>query len=169
MLESFFLHVIMADDDVYEVFDCRTVAVWPTLRSCTCRKWNVICISCRHACAIIRFMQHSVMNYLDHMKVEIFKRTYAPKLYPIPDFDKPNVSFSNIQSTLVCLCPFFWHYVHISGYLSTFMNICPNLGVYIHISDYMSILWSICTNYYPIFILWYSLMSRTSIQRILYK
>ena len=74
MSESVSLHVIMAADNMYEVFDWRTIAVRPTLRSCTCREWNVTRIPCRDACVVIQFIQHSVLNYLDdHMKVETYE------------------------------------------------------------------------------------------------
>ena len=33
--------------------------------------------------------------------------TYTPMPYPIPNFDKPSVSFSNILATLVCFYPLF--------------------------------------------------------------
>ena len=113
MSESFSLHVITGGDNVYEVFDWRTVAVRPTLRSCSCRKWNITRIPCSHTCAVIRFIQHNVMNYLDgHMKMETFKRTCAP-LYPILDFDKLKVSSSGIF-------PHIRVYVHISGF-------CPSI------------------------------------------
>jgi len=59
-------------------------------------------------------------------------------VHPIPNLDKPNVSFTNILSTLVWFCPLFWHCVHIFRYMSTFWNIYPPLGIYVHISEYMS-------------------------------
>jgi len=52
MSESFTLHVIIAGDDVYKVFDWRLVAIRPTPHSCSCREWNVTCILCKHACVI---------------------------------------------------------------------------------------------------------------------
>jgi len=46
--ESFTFHIVMASDDIYEVFDWCTIAVQPTLRSCTYHEWNVTHVSCRH-------------------------------------------------------------------------------------------------------------------------
>ena len=52
-------------------------------------------ISCKHACAVVCFMQQSIANYVDyHMTVESFKLNYEPTLYPIRDFDKPKVYLS---------------------------------------------------------------------------
>ena len=87
------------------------------------------------------------------MKVDTFKRTYAIMLYPILDLDKPNVSFSNILSTLVDfvhyfdiastfsgLCPPFQIYVQISEYMSTFQSTYRHFQVHVHIYENMSIL-----------------------------
>ena len=117
MSASFSLLVKQAVEDVYEVFDWCTVAVCPSLWSCTYGAWNVTRFPCKYACAIIRFMQWSILNYVDyHMMVETFKVTYAPTLYPIRDYDKPKVrfcppclksvsTFSHILSTITVLCP----------------------------------------------------------------
>jgi len=161
-------HVVMVGDDVYEVFDWRTVAVWPTLHSCTCREWNVTHSPCRHACVVIRFMQHSVVNYLDHHTTEAFKRTYAPTLYLVTDLDKPNVWFSKIMSaffvylcTFVQLCPPFGISVHFCIILSTFWYFCPHIsifvifvqfsppfGIYVHLLVFMSTFWYLCLHVY---------------------
>ena len=55
--------------------------------TCTMR-----CISCKHTCAVITYMQHTPENYCDwFMTIQAFKVSYTLALYPIPDFDKSEV------------------------------------------------------------------------------
>jgi len=65
MSASFFLLVKQTGVEVYEVFNWRIVTIRPSLWSCTCREWNVTRIPCKHACAVFRFMQQSIDNYID--------------------------------------------------------------------------------------------------------
>ena len=57
MSASFSLLIKQAVVDVYDVFDWHTIAVCPSIWSCTCREWNVTHIPCKHACVVIWFMQ----------------------------------------------------------------------------------------------------------------
>jgi len=55
-------------------------------------------------------MQQSIGNYVNYrMTVEAFKLTYAPTLYPIPDYDKPEVRFCPVYlkvcPSLHTICP----------------------------------------------------------------
>jgi len=92
MAEAFFLLVKMASDDIYEIFDWRTVAIRPTFRSCTFREWNVTRIPCKRICAVIHFMQQSIVNFVYYrMMVDAFNLSYAPTLDPAADYDKSKV------------------------------------------------------------------------------
>ena len=131
--EFFSLHVIMEADDVHEIFDWCTVVVRPIPRSYTYQEWNVTSIPCKHACTVIPFMQHNVVNYLDdHMKVETFKRTYVPTL-SYYWFGQAKSIILQYSVHLSMFHPLFWHYVHIFGYMSTFWNICPHFGHIIYV------------------------------------
>ena len=61
-------------------------------------------------------------------------------------------------NTFPSICPHFGIYVQILKYMSTFPSICRRFQVNVHIFEDMSFF----SHYYPMFVLWYWLMSRTS-------
>ena len=88
--ESRSLRVGRSSEDTYEVIDNHSTAVSLRDRKCSCRKWEVHGLPCKHACAAIMQTNTSVHSYVDdYFTVEAYRRSYAESIYPIPDSDKP--------------------------------------------------------------------------------
>ena len=76
-------------EDIVEVESNKTCRVDLKNRTCSCRSWDITRIPCKHACATITWMGREIYQYCDwYMTVVAFRASYAPIIYPIPDYEK---------------------------------------------------------------------------------
>ncbi|XP_020254373.1 uncharacterized protein LOC109831464 [Asparagus officinalis] len=76
-------------EDIVEVESNKTCRVDLKNRTCSCRSWDITRIPCKHACAAITWMGREIYQYCDwYMTVVAFRASYAPIIYPIPDYEK---------------------------------------------------------------------------------
>ncbi|XP_039146825.1 uncharacterized protein LOC120284076 [Dioscorea cayenensis subsp. rotundata] len=88
---SRFSRVGRSSDDTYEVVDEHNNAVNLRLRKCSCRRWDVHGLTCKHTTAVIMQTDTNVHCYVDqYFTAESYCRTYAEPIYLIPDSDKPS-------------------------------------------------------------------------------
>jgi hypothetical protein len=74
-----------AEDGLFEVV-CKNkqFVVDLTHKTCGCREWDMIGIPCPHAISAILFNSTNPADYLhDYFSVEMYKRAYAPMIFPI--------------------------------------------------------------------------------------
>ncbi|XP_039119170.1 uncharacterized protein LOC120255401 [Dioscorea cayenensis subsp. rotundata] len=77
-------------DDTYEVIDNNNNAVSLQSHSCSCRRWEIHGLPCKHACVAIMQTDTNVHSYVaDYFTVEWYHRAYANPISPVPDSDKP--------------------------------------------------------------------------------
>ncbi|XP_039118100.1 uncharacterized protein LOC120254012 [Dioscorea cayenensis subsp. rotundata] len=88
---SQFSRVGRSSDDNYEVVDEHNNAVNLRLRKCSCRRWDIHGLPCKHATAMIMQTDTNVHYYVDqYFTAESYHRAYAEPIYPIPDSEKPS-------------------------------------------------------------------------------
>lgn len=76
----------------YEAHDAPSVQVDLKEKTCTCHAWQVIGLLCRHAVTTIWFRKRNLYIIIDdYLKCETFKKCYVCLVYPISNFDKPEV------------------------------------------------------------------------------
>ncbi|XP_039137426.1 uncharacterized protein LOC120274955 [Dioscorea cayenensis subsp. rotundata] len=84
-----FSRVGPSSDDTYEVVDEHNNAANLRLRKCSCRRWDIHGLPCKHATAAIMQTDTNVHYYVDqYFTAESYRRAYAEPIYPIPDSDK---------------------------------------------------------------------------------
>ncbi|XP_020270877.1 uncharacterized protein LOC109846064 [Asparagus officinalis] len=92
------LEVSHSTAEIFEVSSTKSVQVDLEHKSCTCRAWDILRIPCKHACAAINFMHRDVYQFCDwFMTTEAFRRSYEPILFPVPNYDKPDVTDETIS------------------------------------------------------------------------
>ncbi|KAL0437231.1 UNVERIFIED_CONTAM: hypothetical protein Sradi_0431000 [Sesamum radiatum] len=77
---------IKADDQHYQVscFDGSQHVVDLGIKSCSCRKWQLSGIPCKHACCAIYHQKHYPVDYVaECYSVETYKNVYAPAILPM--------------------------------------------------------------------------------------
>ncbi|KAL2251025.1 UNVERIFIED_CONTAM: hypothetical protein Sindi_2224800 [Sesamum indicum] len=77
---------IKADDQHYQVscFDGSQHAVDLGSRSCSCRRWQLSGIPCKHGCCAIYFQKLDPVDYVNECySVETYKKVYAPAILPM--------------------------------------------------------------------------------------
>ena len=88
--ESRNLHVGRCVDDRYEVIDQCSNSVDLSGKTCSCRRWQVYDIPCKHACAAIMQTDTNVHRFIScYFTVDNYKLAYSEAIFPIPDHDKP--------------------------------------------------------------------------------
>ncbi|XP_039126995.1 uncharacterized protein LOC120263173 [Dioscorea cayenensis subsp. rotundata] len=88
---SRFSRVDRSSDDTYEVVDEHNNVVNLRLRKCSCRRWDVHGLPCKHETATIMQTDTNVHCYVNqYFTTESYHRAYAEPIYPIPDSDKPS-------------------------------------------------------------------------------
>ncbi|XP_020258530.1 uncharacterized protein LOC109834927 [Asparagus officinalis] len=76
-------------EDIVEVESNKTCRVDLKNRTCSCRSWDITRIPCKHTYAAISWMGREIYQYCDwYMTVDAFRESYAPIIYPIPDYEK---------------------------------------------------------------------------------
>ncbi|XP_039141173.1 uncharacterized protein LOC120278445 [Dioscorea cayenensis subsp. rotundata] len=89
--ESRFLRVGLSTDETYEVIDNNNNAVSLQSRSCSCRRWEVHGLPCKHACVAIMQTDTNIHFYVaDYFTMEWYRRTYVNPISPVPGSDKPS-------------------------------------------------------------------------------
>ncbi|XP_039140545.1 uncharacterized protein LOC120277771 [Dioscorea cayenensis subsp. rotundata] len=89
--DSRFLWVGRSMTNTYEILDNDINAVSLRNQKCSCKKWEVHGLSCKHACAAIMQTDMNMHSYVaDYFTVEWYRRAYAEPIHPIPDTDKPS-------------------------------------------------------------------------------
>ena len=71
--------------DNYEVLDENHNAISLCMRKCSCRRWEVYGLPCKHASATIIQTDANVHRYIDqHFTVNSYQYVYIELIYPIP-------------------------------------------------------------------------------------
>ncbi|XP_020253522.1 uncharacterized protein LOC109830621 [Asparagus officinalis] len=92
------LEVSHSTAEIFEVSSQKSVQVDLDHKTCTCRAWDILRIPCKHACAAINFMHRDVYQFCDwFMTTEAFKKSYEPILFPVPNYDKPDVTDETVS------------------------------------------------------------------------
>ncbi|XP_039114636.1 uncharacterized protein LOC120249979 [Dioscorea cayenensis subsp. rotundata] len=89
--ESRNLLVGRSDGDHFEVVDQKNYCISLNARTCSCRRWQVYGIPCKHACAAILQTDTNIHRYIvDYFTVDSYRQAYAEAIFPVPDNDKPD-------------------------------------------------------------------------------
>ncbi|KAJ0969630.1 hypothetical protein J5N97_022507 [Dioscorea zingiberensis] len=84
------LDVICTTGSVFEVRDDSINVVNIETWECTCRRWQINCLPCIHALAVIEQSNGCVYDYSSkYFTTEFFRSTYSLSINPIPDAGKP--------------------------------------------------------------------------------
>jgi len=86
-LEARDVTVVVASGVLFEVFELeKRFVVDVEKRTCTCGKWQIEKLPCKHGCACIETLHQNVYDYCDpHFRVDAYRQTYSGVLYPIPN------------------------------------------------------------------------------------
>lgn len=88
--ESRCLLIGCSDGEQFEVVDHQSNSVNLCARTCSCRRWQVYGIPCKHACAAIMQTDTNVHRFIEpYYTVKSYKLTYKESIFPVPDHDKP--------------------------------------------------------------------------------
>ena len=88
--DSHSLWISWFNGDNYEVLDKNHNAISLRMRKCSCYRWEVYALPCKHAWVAIMQTNANVHRYVDeHFTVDSYRYTYPEPIYPIPDYDKP--------------------------------------------------------------------------------
>ncbi|XP_039138747.1 uncharacterized protein LOC120276076 [Dioscorea cayenensis subsp. rotundata] len=89
--ESRNLLVGHSDGDHFEVVDQKNYCISLNARTCSCHRWQVYGIPCKHACAAILQADTNIHRYIDdYFTVDSYQQAYAEAIFPVPDNDKPD-------------------------------------------------------------------------------
>ncbi|XP_039145538.1 uncharacterized protein LOC120282753 [Dioscorea cayenensis subsp. rotundata] len=77
--------------DYFEVVEQKNYCTSLNARTCSCRRWQVYGIPCKHACAVILQTDTNIHRYVDdYFTVDAYRQAYAEAIFPVPDVDKPD-------------------------------------------------------------------------------
>ncbi|XP_039118422.1 uncharacterized protein LOC120254384 [Dioscorea cayenensis subsp. rotundata] len=89
--ESRNLLVGRSDGDHFEVVDQKNYCISLNSRTCSCRRWQVYGITCKHTCAAILQIDTNIHRYVDdYFTVDSYRQAYAEAIFLVPDNDKPD-------------------------------------------------------------------------------
>ncbi|XP_039141186.1 uncharacterized protein LOC120278458 [Dioscorea cayenensis subsp. rotundata] len=89
--ESCNLLVGRSDGDHFEVVDQKNYCINLNAWTCSCRRWQVYGIPCKHACAAILQTDTNIHRYVDdYFIVDSYRQAYTEAIFPVPDNDKPD-------------------------------------------------------------------------------
>ncbi|XP_039118051.1 uncharacterized protein LOC120253919 [Dioscorea cayenensis subsp. rotundata] len=89
--ESRNLLVFRSDGDHFEVVDQKNYCTSLNARTCSCHRWKVYAIPCKHACAAILQTNTNIHRYVDdYFTVDFYRQAYAEAIFSVPDNDKPD-------------------------------------------------------------------------------
>lgn len=78
----------IADVGLWQVTNARgdaTYAVNLVDKTCGCRKWDVTCLPCSHACSAIIKSKQRPESFVSHFfRKEMYVRAFKPIIYPVP-------------------------------------------------------------------------------------
>ncbi|XP_039134262.1 uncharacterized protein LOC120271654 [Dioscorea cayenensis subsp. rotundata] len=87
--ESKALVVGCSDGEHFEVIDNQSNYVNLHERECSCRRWQVYGLPCKHVCAAIMLTDTNVHRFIErYHTVNLFQEAYGNQIFPIPDHDK---------------------------------------------------------------------------------
>ncbi|XP_039134530.1 uncharacterized protein LOC120271908 [Dioscorea cayenensis subsp. rotundata] len=88
--ESRCLLIGCSDGEQFEVVDHQSNSINLCARTCSCRRWQVYGIPCKHACAAIMQIDTNIHRFIKpYYTVKSYKLTYKESIFPVPDHDKP--------------------------------------------------------------------------------
>jgi len=86
-----YLRVGRSTEETYEVIDENNNAVNLECRRCSCKRWEIHGLPCKHACAAIMQTETNVHSYVDsYFTVAWYCPAYGSPIFPVPDGDKPS-------------------------------------------------------------------------------
>ncbi|XP_008223227.1 PREDICTED: uncharacterized protein LOC103323046 [Prunus mume] len=88
--ESAWCILKLVGDSLYEVknHDGSQVVVDLAMHCCSCRRWDITGILCKHACAAIGQLNRDLIAYVDACyKKKAFMRVYSPMVHPMTSED----------------------------------------------------------------------------------
>ena len=84
-------------DEVYLVVDMNE-------RSCSCMSWQMSCLPCAHACAVIRYSKQDVYDYVDTcFLLSTHNLIYSGQFQPLATHNMPKPSDDGSFLMIVCL------------------------------------------------------------------
>ncbi|XP_039146796.1 uncharacterized protein LOC120284037 [Dioscorea cayenensis subsp. rotundata] len=87
--ESRNLLVCRSDGDHFEVVDQKNYCISLNARTCSCRRWQVYGIPCKHAYAAILQTDTNIHRYVDdYFTVDAYRQAYTEVIFPVLDNDK---------------------------------------------------------------------------------
>ena len=88
--ERCILRVDHSNEDHSEVVEQNNDSVSLLSRMCSCHRWQVYGISCKHACIVIMQIDAIGHRYVDgNITVESYWLAYAEAIFPVQDNDQP--------------------------------------------------------------------------------